>query len=102
MAEGVEGKGLPAPRHVIECVPVSIEISQLYIERTHRIPIQEVQDMFEMDEAQVRQLISTGQLETHAFEGEPLVSLKSYNAYGAKTHKFERSEESGRGIDWDW
>ena len=85
-----EGAPLPRPEHVVECVNVSIALTEEDIESMRFITLAQAAESLEVTSGRITQLITAGRLEDRYFGGVRMVSIASVNRFKESPRKAGR------------
>ena len=81
------GEEPPEPGEIVECVPVTTDITPEVVEETHYETQAEAAELLGVTRARVSALIASGQLESKVFNGRRKVSIESVNRWQASGRK---------------
>jgi len=85
-----EGKQLPKPKRVAECISVSIVLSDEDIESMKYLSLSEAAEDLEVTPGRITQLIKAGKLHDKYFGGKRMVSIESVNSVMQSSRKAGR------------
>ena len=85
-----DGRVLPKPRHVAECISVSITLTDEEIESMKYQTLKQAAESLEVTPGRITQLIKAGILHDRYFDGTRMVSIESVNAFSKSARKAGR------------
>ena len=85
-----EGIPLPKPKHVAECISVSIVLSDEDIESMKYLTLSQAAEDLEVTRGRITQLIKAGKLHDKYFGGVRMVSIESVNSFMQSSRKAGR------------
>ena len=84
------GENPPACRRLVECVAVSVEVTQEDFDETRYETQTQAAERLGVSKSRISALVASGQLESRYFEGRRKVSIESVNRYAAGSRKAGR------------
>jgi len=89
------GKPLPKPKRVTECISVSIVLTDEDREAMKYLTLSQAAEDLEITPGRITQLIKSGKLHDKYFDGIRMVSIKSVNTYKQSSRKAGRPRKEG-------
>ena len=89
------GENPPACRRLVECVAVSVEVTQEDFDETRYETQAQAAERLGVSKSRISALVASGQLEARYFEGRRKVSIESVNRYAAGSRKAGRPKSNG-------
>lgn len=89
-----DGEYLPEPGQLLECAPVTVDITPEVIEETHYETQAACAELLGVTRARVNALVASGRLESKVFNGRRKVSIESMNRYQESERKAGRPKAS--------
>lgn len=96
LAEYAErGENPPVCRRLVECVAVSVEVTQEDFDETRYETQAQAAERLGVSKSRISALVASGQLESRYFEGRRKVSIESVNRYAVGSRKAGRPKANG-------
>ena len=85
-----DGTPLPKPEQLVECVNISIALTDEDIESTKFLTLSQAAEYLDVTQGRITQLITAGKLQDRYFGGVRMVSIASVNEYQKSPRKAGR------------